>query len=102
LVPDPAAVVHLRRVPTLPWGDIGIHFMVFTTLTVLVHGTRWPKRIYWPVIVFLVVYGLTTESLQALVPPRKVELLDYTENILGVAAGTAIYWLAERLWRPRR
>jgi hypothetical protein len=31
-----------------------------------------------------------------------VELLDYTENILGVVAGTGISWLTHRLLQQRR
>jgi VanZ family protein len=101
LVPNPAAVVGLRKVPVFPWGDIGIHFTAFTILTLLVHGSRWPRGIGWPFLAVLVAYGITTESLQWFVPSRAVELLDYTENILGVAAGTGIYWLGHRLIRRR-
>jgi hypothetical protein len=102
LAPNPAAVVGLRRVPVFPWGDIGIHFTAFTIVTLLVYGVRWPKGIGWPVSAVLLAYGITTESLQWFVPSRAVELLDYTENILGVAAGTGIYWLAHRLIQQRR
>jgi VanZ like family len=102
LAPDPAAVVGLRRVPTFPWGDIGIHFTAFTILTLLVYGARWPKGIGWLFLAVLLAYGITTESLQWFVPSRAVELLDYTENILGIAAGTGIYWLAHRLIQQRR
>ena len=101
LVPDPAALVGLHRVPTFPWGDIGIHFTAFTILTVMVHTTRWPQRPGWVVMALLVLYAMATESLQAFVPPRTVELLDYTENILGVVAGSGVYWLAGRVARRR-
>jgi hypothetical protein len=102
LVPNPAAVVGLRRIPVFPWGDIGIHFTAFTILTLLVHGFRWPKGIGWPIVAVLLAYGLTTESLQWFVPSRTVELLDYMENIFGVATGTGIYWCAHRLIQQRR
>jgi hypothetical protein len=87
LAPNPTAAVGLGRFSTLPWGDIGIHFTAFTILTLLVHGSRWPKGIGWSFLAVLVAYGITTESLQWFVPSRAVELLDYTENILGVAVG---------------
>ncbi len=96
LAPNPAKVVGLRRVPVFPWGDIGIHFTAFTILTLLVCSARWPNGIGWPVLVVLLAYGVTAESLQWFVPSRAVELLDYTENVLGVAAGTGICWLAHR------
>ncbi|MCY2994376.1 MAG: VanZ family protein [Planctomycetota bacterium] len=101
LAPNPAAVVGLRRVPVFPWGDIGIHFTAFTILTLLVYVAQWPKGIGWAASAVLVAYGITTESLQWFVPSRAVELLDYTENILGVAAGTGIYWLG-RAWKKGR
>jgi glycopeptide antibiotics resistance protein len=102
LVPNPAALVGLRAVPTFPWGKFGVHLIAFTILTVLVHVTRWPKRLCWPLIVFLVVYGITTESLQLFVPHRTARVMDAIENILGIAAGTGIYWLAQAFRRPNR
>jgi VanZ family protein len=97
LTPNPAAVVGLQRIPTFPWGDIGIHFTAFTVLSVLLHAARWPRRPGWALVLLLVAYGVTTESLQAFVPHRSVEFLDYTENILGVVAGSSFYWLAWRI-----
>jgi len=44
----------------------------------------------------LVVYAFGVETLQWFFPPRKVELLDYLENLLGLALGTAIWRLASR------
>lgn len=97
LVPDPAALVHLQRVPTFPWGKFGIHLIAFTILSVLVHTTRWPKRPWRPLIAILVLYGITTETLQLFVPHRTARVMDAIENILGIAAGAGIYWLARRL-----
>ncbi|MCY2988364.1 MAG: VanZ family protein [Planctomycetota bacterium] len=99
LVPQPAKLLGLRRIPMLPWGDIGIHFTAFTILTLLVHCLRWPTRVRWPIVAALLAYGLVIESLQVFVPSRSVELLDYLENMLGVAVGTGIYCLARRLIR---
>jgi hypothetical protein len=104
LVPNPAAVVGLQAVPVFPWGKFGIHLIAFTILAVLVHASRWPKGLFWPLIAFLVVYGITTESLQLLVPHRTARVMDGIENILGIAAGSGIYWLVQRLgsqgWLP--
>ncbi len=97
LAPQPAKLLGLRRIPMFPWGDIGIHFTAFTILTLLVHGLRWPTRTRWPIVAALLAYGVVIESLQVFVPSRSVELLDYLENMLGVAVGTGIYWLARRL-----
>lgn len=102
LVPDPTGAVGLDRAVVFPWGDFGIHFTAFTILTLLVHGSRWPKGIGCPILAVLLAYGITTESLQWFVPSRVVQPLDYTENILGIVAGTGMYWLAHRLTEQRR
>ena len=100
LVPNPAALVGLHAVPIFPWGKFGIHLSCFTVLGFLANATRWPKRLWWPLIVFLMVYGITTETLQLFVPHRTARVMDAIENILGIAAGSAIYWLLLRLMRP--
>ena len=96
LVPQPAKLIGLRRIPAFPWGDIGIHFTAFTILTLLMHGLRWPTRIHGLIVGTLLAYGLVTESLQAFVPSRSVAWMDYMENMLGVAVGTGIYWFVQR------
>jgi glycopeptide antibiotics resistance protein len=100
LVPNPAAVVGLQAVPIFPWGKFGVHLIAFTILGILANATRWPKRLWWPLIVFLMVYGITTESLQLFVPHRTARVMDGIENILGITAGSAIYWLLLRLMQP--
>jgi hypothetical protein len=100
LVPNPAALVGLQAVPVFPWGKFGVHLIAFTSLAFLANATRWPKRPWWPLIVLLMVYGITTESLQLVVPHRTARVMDGIENILGIAAGSAIYWLSLRLVSP--
>jgi VanZ family protein len=100
LTPYPAAVLGLRKLPTFPWGDIGTHFVAFTILTLVVLGSRWPKRLAWRLVLALLAYGLAAESLQAFVPPRAVEFLDYVENLLGVGVGTVIYWMLRLSLQP--
>jgi VanZ family protein len=97
LVPNPADLVGLERVPIFPWGKFGIHLIAFTILSVLVHASRWPKRPWWPLIMFLMLYGILTESMQNFVPHRSPQVIDAVENILGVAAGAGIYWIVLRL-----
>ena len=100
LVPNPAGMVGLSAVPTFPWGKFGVHLIAFTLLAVQVHATRWPKRVGWSLIIFLVLYGITTESLQLFVPHRTARIMDGIENILGILAGSGIYWCARRLIEP--
>jgi hypothetical protein len=97
LVPNPAGLVGLSAVPIFPWGKFGIHLIAFAIPGFLVNATRWPKRLGWPMIVFLMGYGVTTEVLQLWVPHRTSRVMGGIENILGIAAGSAIYWLRLRL-----
>ena len=100
LDPNPAALVGLDAVPIFPWGKFGVHLGFFTILGFLANATRWPKHLCWQMLVFLVVYGITTESLQLLVPHRTARVMDGIENILGIVLGSAIYWLLLRLMEP--
>jgi len=99
LVPNPAELVGLDAVPVFPWGKFGVHLIAFTGLGFLANATRWPKRIWWPLLAFLAAYGITTESLQLFVPNRTARVMDGIENILGIALGSAIYLLVLRLMR---
>ena len=67
-----------------------VHFCLFTVLGLLVWASRLPVR---PGLLLglLVAYALVTETLQWFVPTRSVELLDYLENLLGLAAGGAAW-----------
>ena len=100
LVPNPAALVGLEAVPIFPWGKFGVHLGFFTVLGFLVSTTRWPKRPWWPLILLLLIYGVTTETLQLFVPHRTARVMDAVENILGIALGTGIYWMVLRLRKP--
>jgi VanZ family protein len=88
--------------PIFPWGKFGIHLSFFTVLALLANATCWPKRPWWILIAVLILYGITTETLQLLVPHRSAQVIDAIENILGIALGTAIYGLALRLTRRWR
>lgn len=95
LVPDPLGLLGLKNDPWPFSHDRGIHFLLFLTLALLADASRWaiPPRWFFGL---LIGYAIAVELLQAFVPPRKVEALDLIENLLGVAAGTAIYWAVHR------
>jgi hypothetical protein len=95
LTPDPAALLGLQRVPSLPWGKFGVHLSFFALLSFLVCAAWWSKRFFWPMAALLVAYGIVTESLQLLVPHRTARPLDGIENLLGIAVGAGVYWLAQ-------
>ncbi|MGQ9575999.1 MAG: VanZ family protein [Thermoguttaceae bacterium] len=98
LVPHPLALLGLKRSPWVLPEDRGVHFLLFLVLTLLVDTCRWAIRPLW-FFLMLVGYALAMELLQALVPPRTVELFDLIENLSGIAVGTAIYWAAQQ--RPK-
>jgi hypothetical protein len=98
LSPDPASMMGLKRIPWFPGDDIGMHICAFLMLSALFHATRWPKPLHWIMIVLMLGYGVTTESLQYFVPGRTTELKDYIDNCLGVAFGSCIYWYLQRKW----
>lgn len=99
LSPNPAAVVGLKRIPSVPGGDTTMHLGSFLVLTILVHFMRWPRPLHWSLVAILLIYAGATESLQALVPPRTVELKDFAANVFGIAAGSLAYWSLQRTIR---
>lgn len=99
--PDPWSMVGIDQSVAPPGGRM-LHFAFFTGLALLIAASRWPVR---PglLVGLALAFALATEALQALFPQRKVDLLDVTENLLGLGAGTAIWWLIRnRLMRPSK
>ena len=90
LVPSPATLIGLQTVPVFPWGKFGVHLIAFTILGFLVNATRWPKQLWWPMIAFVMGYGVTAEALQLFVPHRTSRVMDGIENLLGIALGSAV------------
>jgi len=76
------------------------HLASFLVLAVLALAPKWPLP-RWTVILGLVAYGGATESLQQLVPGRTGEWADLLQNLAGIAAGAAIWWIAADIWRAR-
>jgi VanZ family protein len=101
LVPNPAAVIGLRKAPALPWGDFGVHFTAFVTLAIMIHAARWPRISGRFIIGLLLLYGIATELLQALIPLRAMEMEDCVEDILGILVGTGLYRLVQAAIRSR-
>ena len=90
LSPNPAGLVGVGRLP-----DFNVHFTVFLILTVLVRACRW--RIGTALLTgILVAYSAATETLQLLVHTRVTSAQDYFDNLLGIAAGTALFWLSSK------
>lgn len=95
LMPDPWGWL-LGPAPAIQAPDRGVHFGAFLVLAVLGGASRlsWPRP---ALAAALVGYAILTESLQALVETRVVDPIDYLENLLGLAAGSAALGLARRL-----
>ncbi|MFH1923054.1 MAG: VanZ family protein [Planctomycetota bacterium] len=98
LAPDPMALFGIDQLPGPPGGRM-VHFFLFTLLAFLVWASRWPAR-RRRIVGLLLVFAVVMELLQVFVPERTVEVLDLIENLLGVAAGTAIWrWVHKKLPR---
>ena len=94
LAPDPLALLGITRAPGPPSGRME-HLLVFAVLAMLACASRPPLR-WGPLAGLLVGYAALTETLQVFVPTRTVELLDYAENLLGLAAGWGLWRLIQR------
>jgi hypothetical protein len=90
LVPDPYALLGLDRIH-VPSGGRFVHFAFFTMFALLVHASRLPFGRVW-LWSTIVVYAVAVELLQWFVPHRTVDAVDLAENLLGLVAGTAIWW----------
>jgi hypothetical protein len=78
-------------------SGLGQHVVLFTALSFLGVASRWPFP-RTTLACLLAGYALATEGLQAFIPPRTPELADVAENVLGIAAGFAIYAACTRIW----
>lgn len=97
LVPDPLALLR-GVVPDATIPARGTHFSAFFLLAILAASSRLPWRPRAQAVVSFV-YAVTIESLQGFVDGRAVELLDYTENLLGLAIGAIVWNLACKSWK---
>ncbi len=100
LSPDPLGWL-LGVAPDISPPDRGVHFSALFILATLCAASRLPWRASI-LGVALVIYAISTESLQSLVENRTVELIDYGENLLGLAAGAAAWTLGCRLFHACR
>lgn len=97
LVPNPLAWL-LGVVPDARVPNRGVHFSAFFLLAILSVLSRLPWRASVLAAV-LVVYAIVIESLQGLVESRSVEIIDYGENLLGLAIGGVVWSLGCRFLR---
>ncbi|MBX3438639.1 MAG: VanZ family protein [Planctomycetaceae bacterium] len=69
------------------------YFLLGTLLRWAFVGARVSTR---TVLIFLVLHGATTETIQAFVPNRTADWRDLLANISGVVASVAVYALCRR------
>jgi VanZ family protein len=98
LAPDPLELLGITGA-TDSSGRRMEHFALFAVLALVVCASRLPVR-RGAVAGLLVAYALIAETLQAFVPTRNVELLDYVENLLGLATGGVIWWWIQARFIP--
>ena len=96
LLPDPSVLIPgatSRR---------GVHFVSFAVLAFLAAAGRFPVR-RGVLAAVMVAYAVATEALQAFVPNRVADTIDGVENIVGLVAGTVLWWIVWRIlctWMP--
>ncbi|MGB5544952.1 MAG: VanZ family protein [Polyangiales bacterium] len=90
--------VRVPGVEHLPWKDKGIHFVEYGVLGWLcaAASTRsWPSAPAWRTAAFAVfvsvLWGLSDEVHQALVPGRSSELADLVADLFGSIAGASAW-----------
>ncbi len=72
------------------------HFVSFFLLAWLAMAARWPAP-SWGVLVLLILYAMATELLQGLVGWRSCEWGDWFQDVLGIGAGFAGWWLFAKI-----
>ena len=89
----PSAGVHVQL------NDKVGHFIGYGVLslnTFLVFGFRSRLQTTF-ILLFLIGWGVLMEGLQGFVPGREVSGLDIVANSIGVAIGTALYFVRKRV-----
>lgn len=95
--------------PDLPRGfsDKLAHVMLYSGLGFLVAravacgvGLRFPGWIVVVTVVLSVLYGLSDDAHQLLVPHRQFDLLDLAADAAGASVGAGLLWLWGIIRRP--
>ncbi|MCA9062632.1 MAG: VanZ family protein [Planctomycetaceae bacterium] len=98
LSPDPFGTV--RNTPLILFrslNDLILHAGVFSVLsaTCISFGLRLHQRVTWPFVLFLLMYAVSTEWLQSVVPGRTCDPADGLANVAGILSGLmAVRFLA--------
>ena len=98
-----AQEVHLPMARLFPLKDKGLHFVEYAVMGWLcIRATQatWPRATrwrWWGYAVFVsVVWGLSDELHQALVPGRSAELADLVADMLGASTGASLWIFKEK------
>ena len=86
-------------VPSGGPDDKVVHALIFVVLTV---AGRWAALPWVALGVGLAAYAAVTEILQAVLPiDRQGDVRDLAADVIGVAVGLLLSWVAVRFFRPR-
>jgi uncharacterized membrane protein YccC len=98
LHPNPLGFLGIKRLPG-PSGGFGVHFVCFAGLGFLIAASRFPVRRAVGVTA-MASYAVAAEAAQRFVPNRVVDPIDAAENLVGLVAGAAIWWIVWNKLRP--
>lgn len=91
LTRDPMKVVRVQPLLLRLLSPVA-HLLSFLGLGLLALATRWPLA-PWVVVLSLAAYGGGTEILQGFVAGRTPELVDWLQDVAGIAMSVAVYRL---------
>jgi hypothetical protein len=94
---DPSQLIGGRVPGFLQTVMFMAHTLAFSVLAVLALSVRWPAP-RWLVIVLLAGYGGLTEIVQGFLPPRTPKWADWCQDLLGIAIGATLCWIAARVF----
>jgi VanZ family protein len=95
--------VQVPGIEHFPWRDKGIHFIEYGVLGWLcaaASSRTWPLAAIWRTATFAVfvsvLWGLSDEIHQALVPGRSAELADVAADLFGSIVGASSWYFFSR------
>jgi VanZ family protein len=73
------------------------HLLGFFGLAILCLLARWPVP-RWVIVALLAFYGGMTEVAQSCLPPRTAEMIDWIQDLTGIALGAACCWFTATIF----
>ncbi len=99
------ALAPVDTLPEIDVSDLATHGLAFFVLSLALCAAYFPQvgdnlRQAWRPLLWLLLYGIALELIQALLPTRAAELKDLLVDVIGICSGLLLYrWLGDRIRR---